>query len=209
MARPKGWPTVTLAIPPGIFALTQKHAEGKGVPVDEHLLALVFAAAEGRTAANSEKRLGRPPLPVPPAVPDDVERSENETGFAGVYRYRSRYRAFYGKDELIGVFGSAEDAAIARYWYHRGKAASAVLDVRDPVVRDSMLRSMGGVPLLTFGRGDLVDYDPIIGAPPGRRGVRVAEGPITTDEGAIFWRLDGFELPVAHADLTAHQPEAD
>lgn len=208
--KPAPWPTVTFTVPPGIHAKLAAVASAKALDLSEYVTTVAVELADGllRPAGAEEPRrpVGRPPLELP-ELPADIERSDNATGFTGVYARGRQFAAYYGKDEPLGLFPSAEHAAFARYWYHKGVLSNATRGL--PIdQRAAINQTMGGAPLLSFKVGDLVDYDPVIGPLPKQFGKRVTGGPFDGPDGGIFWHVDGLAGFVHQSDLVKANADA-
>ena len=158
-----------------------------------------------------ELRRGRPQVydSMPP-LPDDVERAATASGFAGVYAYGKRWKAFWDKSEgELGIFDTAEAAAIARYWFNKGRV-SGVLPIlkeagSDQADLDSMANALGAAPIKAFKVGDVVNYDPVIGPGPIVHNATIVFGPIEED-GFVFWKLSCFDRDVRQEDIELAKP---
>lgn len=152
---------------------------------------------------------GRPARPTPPRLPDDIERGTVKSGFVGVYQDGKFWKAYYDKgDGALGLFDTPEDAAIARYWYTKGRLSIAVDALRKAGAPqedlEAQARSLGAlVPKKPFEVGARVNYDPVIGEGPITRGHTITGGPVL-EGGAVYWQLDGNTELVRQEDLEWH-----
>lgn len=221
---PKRKPGVFIELPEAIVDALGKVQDHKGLPVSEVLRIQVLKLVPEIVEPKPEPRgPGRPARPAPPKLPDDIERGATKSGFAGVYQNGRYWQAFWDKGEgALGVFETPEEAALARYWYNKGRLSVTLDALRSagasPAELAEAARRIGALPpeekdqsdpRPLFKVGDVVDYDPIIGEGPKRFGLKIVEGPIrgSGPGGLIFWRLDGIDAPVHQEDL-AHATHA-
>lgn len=188
-------------VPASLLAVLKDVAIYKGMPVEDYLRITVMgmvpeileAFQARKDAEEAAKRLeaeraarrgpGRPAREAPTLLPPDLERGSTASGFAGVYQNGRYWKAFWDKgDGPLGIFELPEDAALARYWYNKGRL-SVTLDALTGAGGDvdqvaAMARQLGALaPRKPFAIGDLVTYDPVIGEGPMRRGCRITGGP--------------------------------
>lgn len=211
---------VFIELPTTIADALSKVTEHKGLSVEDFLQIQVLKFIPEIVEPKPEARgPGRPARPTPPRLPDDIERAAIASGFAGVYQNGRYWKAFWDKSEgELGVFETVEDAALARYWYNRGRV-SVTLNVlknagASPDDLTSMARTLGipppppdpqlTLPTPKFKRGEIVNYDPVVGPGPKKKGVVVAE--IIIEAESVRYSVVGFDAPVHEEDLEHARP---
>jgi hypothetical protein len=206
-------PGLHISLPKQIRELIKANPVHNGIDTEEYLRIrllqnLLQEIPEIVKAAQPKAGPGRPARPAPPRLPEDVERGETVSGFIGVYANGRYWKAFWDKGEgPLGVFDTPEDAALARYWYNKGRLSLAVAAMQSTGAPQEDLettaRQLGALaPKKPFEVGDLVDYDPVIGPPgPIRRGLRIEAGPFADPDGSTTWRLHGVGELVRQEDL--------
>lgn len=188
----------------------------RGLPIDEFLRMLVMQALPDILDPPTNRGPGRPARPAPPKLPDDIERGTTASGFAGVYQNGRYWKAFWDKGEgPLGVFETPEEAALARYWYNKGRLSVTIEALKQAGASQGELEALSkqlGADLpktngddepkkQRFHIGDLVDYDPAIGKGPIKRAVTVVAGPLVDTDGNTMWWLQGFPEAVRDEDL--------
>lgn len=166
--KPEKKPHVKVGIPEELWAAASLRATDQFLTPEGVIHWILGQNLGPELARIREQRTPAPPAQAPKPVltiPADIERSTRGSGFKGVYPHGARFRAVF-KNGTLGVYDTAEEAAIARYEVIKGEEEGAQtarkqtldrLDEREAVARAARQRQQHlAAPYTRNGKGQAV-----------------------------------------------------